>query len=76
LSNVEADESYLWRWIFSDEATFYVSGRVNHHNYRIWGSGNPDTIREIERDSAKVNVWCALSCSVSFGILFLCGKKQ
>jgi hypothetical protein len=28
LSNVEVDENYLWRWIFSDEATFYVSRRV------------------------------------------------
>jgi hypothetical protein len=24
LSNVEADENYIQRWIFSDEATFYI----------------------------------------------------
>jgi hypothetical protein len=29
MSNVEADENYLRRWILSDEATFYVSGKVN-----------------------------------------------
>ena len=26
--------------IFSDKASFYVSGRVNKHNVRIWGSQN------------------------------------
>jgi hypothetical protein len=29
LSNVKADENCFLRWIFSDEATFYVSGMVN-----------------------------------------------
>jgi hypothetical protein len=56
LSNVKADENCFRRWIFSDEATFYVLGRVNRHNCRIWGSENPHTIREIERESAEVNV--------------------
>jgi hypothetical protein len=25
---------------FSDEAKFHVSGTVNRHNYRVWGSEN------------------------------------
>jgi hypothetical protein len=70
LSKDEADEKYLRRWIFSDEATFYLSGRVNYHNCRIWGSENPHVIREIERDSAKVSVWGALSCSEVLGPFF------
>jgi hypothetical protein len=70
LSNVEADENYLRIWIFSDEATFYVSGRVNGHNCRLWVSENPHTIREFERNSAKVNVWCAFSCSEILGPFF------
>lgn len=28
------------RIVFSDEATFHVSGRVNKHNVRIWGSAS------------------------------------
>jgi hypothetical protein len=36
LSNVEADENYLQRWIFNDEAMLYVSRRINHNNCRIW----------------------------------------
>jgi hypothetical protein len=69
-SNVEAYENYLRSWIFSDEATFYVSERVNRHNCRIWGSENLHAIREIERDNTDVNVWCALSCSKVLGPFF------
>jgi hypothetical protein len=47
LSNVEADENYLQRWIFRDEATFYISGRVNRYSCRIWGLENLHTIQKI-----------------------------
>jgi hypothetical protein len=63
LLNFKADENCLRGWMFSEEATFYVSGRVNRYNYTIWGSEDTHAIPEIERDSAKANVWCALSCS-------------
>ena len=43
---------------FSDEATFHVSGKVNKHNIRIWGSQNPCEV--LERDNPKINVWCGL----------------
>ena len=45
---------------FSDEATFHVSGKVNKHNIRIWGSQNPCEVLEKERDNPKINVWCGL----------------
>ena len=44
----------------SDEATFHVSGKVNKHNIRIWGSQNPCEVLERERDSPKINVWSGL----------------
>ena len=46
--------------VFSDEATFYVSRKVNNHNIRIWGSENPCEVVEKERDISKINVWCGL----------------
>jgi hypothetical protein len=46
LSNIEADENYLRRWIFGDETMFYALWRVNC-DCRIWGSGKPHAIREI-----------------------------
>jgi hypothetical protein len=75
LSNVEAGENYLRRRIFSDEAASYVSGRVNRHNCRIWGSENPHAIKEIKRDSAKVNAWCTLSCWEVLGPFFFAEQE-
>jgi hypothetical protein len=55
------DEDSFSRIIFSDEATFHVSGCVNHHNVWIWGTEHPRETTEHERDSPKVNVFCTLS---------------
>lgn len=55
------DETMADRLIFSDESTFHISGKVNRYNSRIWGTEKPSTVIEHERDSAKVNVFCAIS---------------
>ena len=55
------DDTFLPRLIFSDEAMFHQSGKVNRHNVRMWGLQNPQETLEHERDSPKVNVFCALS---------------
>ena len=47
--------------IFSDEATFHLSGKVNRHNVGIWGTENPRVFIQNVRDSPKVNVFCAIS---------------
>lgn len=60
LDKVEQDDGFLERILFSDEATFHVSGKVNKHNVRIWGSENPHATTEHVRDSPKVNVWCGV----------------
>ena len=46
---------------------FHVSGKLNKHNVRIWGSEHPHEIRELERDNPKVNVWCELMCNRVIG---------
>ncbi|PSN52953.1 hypothetical protein C0J52_03615 [Blattella germanica] len=38
----------------------HVCGNINRHNCRNWGSENLLEVREVERDSPKQNVWCAL----------------
>ena len=38
LQRIDDDNDYLNSVVFSDEATFHVSGKVNKHNIRIWGS--------------------------------------
>ena len=43
---IDDDNVYLNSVIFSDEATFYASGKINKHNIRIWGSENPCEVVE------------------------------
>jgi hypothetical protein len=48
---------------FSDEATFHKSGHINRHNTIFWGMENPRVIQKHERDSTKMNVWCAVTAA-------------
>jgi transposase len=45
LDKVDEENDFLTRIMFSDEATFHVSGKVNKQNVRIWGSENPKFTR-------------------------------
>jgi hypothetical protein len=36
--------------VFSDEPAFHISGKVNRHNVRIWGTENHHEFLEQERD--------------------------
>jgi hypothetical protein len=58
---VAHDDDFLRRLVFSDEATFHLSGKVNRHNVRIWGTESPHATVQHERDFPKVNVFCAIS---------------
>jgi hypothetical protein len=39
-------DSFVESIVFSDEATFLLSGKVNRHNVRIWRAANPHAIME------------------------------
>ena len=47
--------------VFSDEATFHTTGKVNKHNTCIWGTEHPHAIQKHVQDSPKVNVFCTIS---------------
>lgn len=70
MAMIEEDEGLPDRIVMSDEATFHLSGKVNRHNVRIWRSENPHAVIQIERDSPKVNVFCAVSKRRVFGPFF------
>lgn len=70
IERIDNDNRFLSNVIFSDEATFHISGRVNRHNCRIWGEENPHELYEHERDSPKVTVWCALAKNRLYGPFF------
>jgi hypothetical protein len=49
----DSDDGYLCKILFSDEAIFHVSGKVNHHNVRIWGSENLHHVLKTSRTAQK-----------------------
>ena len=61
------------RLVFSDEATFHVTGKFNEHNTHLWGTKHPHTIQEHARDSPKVNVFRAISKKCVYGPFFFEG---
>ena len=67
LTRLDEDNNFLNKVAFSDESTFYVCGKVNTHNVRIWGSTNPHMVI---CDSLKVNVWCCVMVDRIIGPFF------
>ena len=57
---MENDDGLLAKIIFSDEATFHLSGKVKKYNVKIWGSENRHATLEVEHDSPKLNVLYAV----------------
>ena len=45
------DDVFVSSLLFSDEATFHISGKVNRHNCQIWGTENPNETVEHKRVS-------------------------
>ena len=66
----EEDDDFFNRLIFGDESNFHLSGIVNKHNVRIWGTENPRKLVQYVRDSPKVNVFCAVSRTKVYGPFF------
>ena len=65
----EEDDFFNWL-IFGDVSTFHLTGKVNKHNVRIWGTENPRKLVQYVRDSPKVNVFCAVSRTKVYGLFF------
>jgi hypothetical protein len=70
LARIENDNDLTARFIFSDEATFHINGKVNRHNVRVWRTENRHVTLQHERDSLKVNVFYAISKEKVYGPFF------
>lgn len=70
LVRIDENPTFLQNVLFSDEATFHLSGVVNRHNCRIWGSRHPHASEMHERDTPKVNVWLGLKHNAVIGPFF------
>ena len=52
-----------------------VSGLLNRHNLRIWGSEKLHDTCELEQHSHKLNVWCAIAHDKIIGPFFFAKKS-
>jgi hypothetical protein len=57
---ISDDESFMSEVVFSDEATFRVSGKVNTLNCCICAVQHPRVSVELQRDLPKVYVLCII----------------
>ena len=71
---MENDDDLLAKIIFSDEATFHLSGKFNRYNMSIWGSENPHATLEVERDCPKLDVFCAVLKHTVYGPFIFDGQ--
>ncbi|XP_071056520.1 uncharacterized protein [Onthophagus taurus] len=46
MRRINDDLNFINKIIFSDEATFYLNGKVNRHNCRYWSAENPRWVIE------------------------------
>lgn len=56
-----ADDNYVPRILFTDEANFYLDGYINKQNMRFWGPGPPNEVLERTLNSPKFTIWCGFS---------------
>lgn len=66
---VMEEDNFDARLIFSEEATFHINDKGNRHNIRILGTEMTTIVCEHQRDTPKVNVFCAMlreKCTVRF----------
>jgi hypothetical protein len=61
--------------VFTDEACFHFSGKVNRHIVRLWDTENPRATIHHIRDSPKVNMFCAISSRKVCGPIFFAEKS-
>ncbi|GFW34328.1 DUF4817 domain-containing protein [Trichonephila clavipes] len=59
-NEIAAVPDFHKRFLFSDEAHFWLNGYVNKQNCRIWSEANPQVYVETPLHPEKLTVWCAL----------------
>ena len=75
LDRLYSDPAFLKHVCFSDKSTFYISGLLNRHNLKIWGSENPHDTCELKQESPKLNMWYGIMRDKIIGPFFFAEKS-
>lgn len=74
MDRCNANPQFLSKMVFSDEATFCLSGSVNRQNFRYWAPENPHWSMESHTQfPQKVNVWAGIVGTAIVGPFFIEG---
>ena len=73
LDRVAADDTFINRIWWSDEASFKLNGHINRHNCVFWCADNPRVVLEKEINLPGVTVWAAISPQGIIGPVFFDG---
>lgn len=76
MAQIDADGNFLNRILFSDEATFELTGNVNRHNFRFWSDNNPRWMSDTRSTQypQKLNVWAGIINNRIVGPFFIDGN--
>jgi hypothetical protein len=79
LNYLKEHNLFLDKIVLSDEATFHLSGKVNHHNLIMWDSQNPlqvvDVHRKMDRSWQLHSMATQITQSDTHG-LFILGSRE
>ncbi|XP_071576406.1 uncharacterized protein [Temnothorax nylanderi] len=68
---IDASPNFPYQIVFTDEATFTLTGEVNNQNFRLWSDENPNWVRESHTPyPQKINVWCGMIDAYVIGPFF------
>ena len=70
LNKIEDNPGILNNIVWSNEASFKLSGHINRHNYVYWYSENMHLTLEQQLNQPGVNVWGGISSSGVYGPFF------
>lgn len=75
MGRIDADNLFLNRIVFSDEATFFLNGSVNRHNMSYWSETNPHWTIDSRSTQypEKINVWAGILRNRIIGPFFIEG---
>ena len=69
LGETVTDPDFRNMIVWSDEATFKLNGRLNHHNSIYWAEENPHQILQHDVKLLGVTVWASFSARLDRSIL-------
>ncbi|EFN89877.1 hypothetical protein EAI_00748, partial [Harpegnathos saltator] len=68
---IDVRPMFPYQIVFTDEATFTLTGEVNNQNFRFWSDENPNWVRETHTQyPQKINVWCGIIDKYLIGPFF------